>query len=264
MPISRLVLLPYKMASVSAKRLALQVSDLLGARVRRVRHDGLYTPHRRSLAINYGSSVWPAWVCNRFLNHPSSVALASNKLNAFQRFSEEQISCPEWTTDRDVAASWNTATNGTVVVCRTLLNSHSGRGIILWRGEGELPQAPLYVKYKKKRHEYRVHVFMGDVIDVTQKKRVARERRPDSYDGYIRNHSNGWVFARDGIVVPDDAGPLAVCACDSLGLDFGACDIVWNEHENKSYILEVNTAPGLEGTTLQRYATAVVNWVRSL
>ena len=38
-----------------------------------------------------------------------------------------------------------------------------------------------------------------------------------------------------------------------LGLDFGAVDVIWNEHESKAYVLEINTAPGLEGSTVEDY-----------
>jgi D-alanine-D-alanine ligase-like ATP-grasp enzyme len=38
-------------------------------------------------------------------------------------------------------------------------------------------------------------------------------------------------------------------------LDFGAVDIIYNAKRNECYVLEVNTAPGLEGTTVEKYAT---------
>jgi len=47
-----------------------------------------------------------------------------------------------------------------------------------------------------------------------------------------------------------DEGLASVMA---LGLDFGAVDIVYNENDNKAYVLEINTAPGLSGTTLEKY-----------
>ena len=37
------------------------------------------------------------------------------------------------------------------------------------------------------------------------------------------------------------------------GLDFGAVDVLWNERQQKAYVCEVNTAPGLEGITLDNY-----------
>lgn len=46
---------------------------------------------------------------------------------------------------------------------------------------------------------------------------------------------------------------LAVKAC---GLDFGAVDIIWNNHYQKAYVLEINTAPGLEGSSVDNYRKA--------
>jgi len=38
--------------------------------------------------------------------------------------------------------------------------------------------------------------------------------------------------------------------CD---LDFGAVDVVFNSKEKLAYVLEINTAPGLTGSTLDGY-----------
>lgn len=73
----------------------------------------------------------------------------------------------------------------------------------------------------------------------------------------IRNHANGFVFCRDNIIEPSDLRDVAIQAVTALGLDFGAVDVIWNEHYNKCYALEVNTAPGLEGTTLERYTNKI-------
>jgi glutathione synthase/RimK-type ligase-like ATP-grasp enzyme len=37
------------------------------------------------------------------------------------------------------------------------------------------------------------------------------------------------------------------------GLDFGAVDVIWNERQQRAYVLEINSAPGLEGTTIDDY-----------
>lgn len=262
---SRAVLLPYKIGSQSAKQLALTLTGNLGLKVRRVRHDGKYRPKPRSLLVNYGSGSRPFWAggVSRWLNPPEACARAGNKLRAFEAFTQAGLSCPEWTTDRSVAQQW--VEGRCVVVARTVLNGHSGRGIVLCDSSGNHPlaQAPLYVKYKKKRKEFRVHVFQERVIDVAEKRRrrVGQEGRPQ-FDGYVRNLVNGWVFCRDNIVRPADLDQLAIAACRALGLDFGAVDIIWNERDNKCYVLEVNTAPGLQGTTLTNYANAIQRWIQ--
>ena len=259
---SRVVLLPYKLGSKSAKDLANNLTRLLGSKVRRVRHDGKYRPKLRSLIVNYGSgSVPPVWPARgTWVNRPRDCGHAGNKLGAFQKFLAEGVSIPDFTTDRHVAAGW--ISDGCVVVCRTVLNGHSGRGIVLADTIDKLVNAPLYTKYKKKRKEFRVHVFKGQVID-TAEKRKRRVENPPAFDGYVRNLANGWVFCRDNIVKPTDLDGVAVAACRALGLDFGAVDVIWNERENKCFVLEVNTAPGLQGTTLTNYTNAIYNWIRS-
>lgn len=264
MPVSRAVILPYKLGSQSAKKLAQHLTRLLGLKVRRVKHEGgKYRPRLRSLLVNYGSgsvpSRWPSG--GTWLNNPTHTVAAGNKLTALRKFKDAGLSCPEFTTDQAVAAGW--IRDGAVVVCRTLLNAHSGRGIVLSDLEHPLVNAPLYVKYKKKRKEFRVHVFQGAVIDVAEKRKRRVEVRPPTFDGYIRNLVNGWVFCRDNVIRPPDMDRLAIESCCALGLDFGAVDVIWNERDNKCYVLEVNTAPGLEGTTLSNYANAIVRWIKS-
>lgn len=266
MSLSRAVVLPYKIVSKSAKKLARGLSQMLNLKVRRVRHDGTYRPKRRSLVINYGSNVTPNWLyrARNVLNTPISCSYGGNKLVAFRKFQEMGLSIPEFTSNYETAVNWYN--EGHTVVCRTILNAHSGRGIVLAtnRDSGRaLVRAPLYVKYKKKRKEFRVHVFKGEVIHVAEKRRMHRERRPETFDSYIRNLNNGWIFASNDVQEPTDLRTLAVGACSSLGMDFGAVDVIWNEKENKSYLLEVNSAPGLEGQTLTKYINAIYTWIRS-
>ena len=59
----------------------------------------------------------------------------------------------------------------------------------------KLDQLQTLCQYKRKP-EYHVHV-QGKVIDVAQKK-IGHENR----DNQIRNHANGWIFARDNISPP--------------------------------------------------------------
>jgi D-alanine-D-alanine ligase-like ATP-grasp enzyme len=50
-------------------------------------------------------------------------------------------------------------------------------------------------------------------------------------------------------------------AIKSLGLDFGAIDMIYNERRNQYYVLEVNTACGLTGTTLDKYVEVFKEFV---
>jgi hypothetical protein len=146
-----------------------------------------------------------------------------------------------------------------IVYARTLTRANSGRGIVVVHPGDPVPLAPLYTVGILCKREYRVHVFQGVVIDLVAKCK----RNGDTETGdYIRNHSRGYIFARNSVKIPDSVrsnlSSLAVSTISALGLDFGAVDII-RSTENKLYVLEVNTAPGLDGTTLRAYINAILN-----
>lgn len=250
----RIILIGYKIGSRSLKNLQQQLrEDQQQRRVLRVRRTS--TRYRRRLSDKI--IAWGPTLPSPHVDQAQEAAkkIASNKLRSFEKFSEHGVSCPEWTTDPTVASSW--VDEGKVVVGRTLLCSHSGKGIVLFGGDNShvVTHAKLYVQYKKKKHEYRVHVFQSKVIDVTQKKRRAGF---ENRNNQIRNHQNGWIYARENIQEPESIRELALRACTVIGLASGAVDIIWNERENRCYVLEINTAPGIEGTTCKNYSNTII------
>jgi hypothetical protein len=198
--------------------------------------------------INWGSTSILSNV--QMINKPDMVALAANKLKAFYRMEIDDISLPAWTDDQEAAQDWSDA--DCVVVCRTKLTGHSGDGIIIVEKGDQVPVAPLYTKYIFKEKEFRVHVVAGAVVD-TQRKIRDPEREPT--DWKVRSYDNGFIYVRNGI--PGDVlrDTLACSATEALELDFGAVDIIQDKKDNY-YVLEINTAPGLEGQTVERYAEA--------
>lgn len=186
-------------------------------------------------------------------NSFAAVRVAGNKLSTFRVLEgKDGIRIPVFTTDRSVAAGW--LRDGIVVVCRTNLRGHSGAGIVLANSEDQLVSAPLYVQYVKKQKEFRVHVAFGEVIDVQEKRKRSELPEDFSVNFQVRNHQTGWVYCREDIIEPTGLRDMACLCTASLGLDFGACDLIWNEKRNECYVLEVNTAPGLEGSTVDKYA----------
>jgi len=144
------------------------------------------------------------------------------------------------------------------VVCRTILNGHSGAGIVIATNEEELVDAPLYVEYIPKKEEYRVHIFKGEVLHCQRKARKL-EHPADKVNWQIRNHANGFIFEiKEPEDVPEMCIEQALLAVQAVGLDFGAVDVIWNEKQQKAYVLEINTAPGLEGSTLDKYVEAFI------
>lgn len=196
------------------------------------------------------------------LNHPTSVALASNKARFFQEMEAASVPIPRWTKDYLQAIEW-IHKDGLTIAAREILNGHSGEGLVISNNESFLPKAPLYTQFQKSKGEYRIHVFNGTMIDYSKKRRKTGEP-PVGIEKSVRSHKNGWIFARknlDGSAIEfpsSDFIDAAIKAVDVLGLNFGAVDVL--NVDGKPLVLEVNTAPGLTGeTTLQAYVGAIKN-----
>ena len=245
---------PYKLGSASAKALRDGLSPHLGYRVKLVKPNGRFNPRRTDRVINWGMSTLPNWEMDmRDLNQCKAILKASDKRATFKLLTDAGVTTPEWTFSIETARSWNTT-----VLCRTIINGHSGAGIVMADKPDDIVPAPLYVKYKKKKEEYRIHVYNGKVIDTQIKRKRDGFKENTNFSSKIRNHHTGWVYCRTNIVECGLRDNLAVQAVKALGLDFGAVDMIYNEREDKYYVLEINTAPGLDGTTIDKYVEAIV------
>lgn len=269
----RIAITPYA-PSNSAKALKEEFDKIDGITsiLCRSRGTSSYIPRENDLIINWGRSTPKN---NRFehftgstLNSYSSSAFASNKIDTMRILQENNINCVLSTTDRDIAQGW--LEDGCVVFARTLLNSHSGGGIVVcsnqvpehlgtWQHSTELVNARLYTKEAtpERHREFRIHTFGGEVIHTQLKKRRNGYRElGDAYSEVVRNHSSGWIYASSEGTSPANSAAIesAKAAVSALGLDFGAVDIITRGED--AWVLEVNTAPGLTGTTLTKYVEA--------
>ena len=163
---------------------------------------------------------------------------------------EGKCSIPSFTTSREEACKW--VEEGVTVVCRTILNGHSGAGIVLADKKEDVVKAPLYTKYVPKKDEYRVHVMNGKMIH-KQRKARKMEVKDEDVNWKIRNLDGGFIFQIENFEIPEDCVTQSIAAVEALGLDFGAVDVIWNNKEKKAYVLEVNTAPGVSGTSPDKY-----------
>ena len=217
-----------------------------------------FRPRPSDLIINWGRSDGLGLPV-RYLNPPPAVRIASSKLRSLQAMKEGEVNVPDFTTEIREAARW--LGDGDHVVVRRVDRGSAGVGIELVSpkqyesDKSSLPPAPLYTRYVPKYDEYRLHVFAGQVIDFQQKRR--RKDVEVGKEGKIRNAQFGWVFCRDGVSVPDGAISQAILAVQACGLDFGAVDLGWTRKYSRATVYEVNTAPGLEGSTVQCYAEAI-------
>lgn len=239
------ILYPYHMRSESSRLLA----DMFGTK--RVFPDGKYKYRAGHTIICWGRSSLPQWHTPevKYINHPLNVRKATNKYSTLKILTEAGVSCPEYTTQKEKAIEW--IKQGSVVFCRKLLHANSGKGIVVASTEDELIDCPLYTKYIPKKYEFRVHV-LGDGAVVSQKKKRNGWRELPEYSPKIRSHRNGWIFASPDFV-DDRCVALAKTAVKTLGLDFGAVDVIFNEKKDTFYTLEINTAPGIEGKTVDYY-----------
>lgn len=236
----------------------------VGLGIRRIRHENSkFIGGPKHTVINWGSSNLPPEVLkSNIINSPIAVGLCTNKLYFFRKISDEggQDIIPVWTTSYDTALDW--VANNFIVCARTILQGHSGKGLVLMdkNHPKDFVQAPLYTRYIKKRDEYRIHIFRGEMIDA-QRKALSTERANDAESGgppvnwKIRNLANGFVYVRQGFTVPDAVKNAAIKAVEIVGLDFGAVDVVQNG-KGDAFVLEINCAPGLEGTTINNYIDA--------
>jgi len=248
---SRVAIAPYKRGSRSARLLRDALTQELGRNVLFIAPERVALCKPSRIVVNWGSSVVLDGRC-RVLNNPVAVGIAANKLSSIQAFVACDVPHPPYSTFKEDAQMW--IDQGHKVVCRTLLSAHSGQGIVVAKQQNELVDAPLYTRYTRKKKEFRVHVFNSKIIDIQEKRRSSAT---DDHHPYIRNHANGYVFCRGDIEEPDDLGAVSISAVNALGLDFGAVDVIWNEAQNKCYVLEVNTACGLEGSTVNKYVNAI-------
>jgi glutathione synthase/RimK-type ligase-like ATP-grasp enzyme len=196
------------------------------------------------------------------LNVPPNIRNASNKKTFFQAVSEAagDVIPRFWTYSADIPG------DAFPVVCRTVLAGHSGEGIVLADSPDDLVPAPLYVEYIKKEHEFRVHLgrppggsYSDSVVIGVQRK--ARDRSNPSPNWKIRNHANGFIYTRQGFTVPEAVVTAASRAFCCLGLDFGAVDVIYNTKAGRAFVLEVNTAPGLEGQTVTDYVNFFLTYL---
>lgn len=272
----RLVILPYG-PSDSVNALANSLSTVLtleGVTVNRLKREGSrFLGREADLLVNWGSrneTFNTARGNARVLNNIEAVTNAASKRRSFDLFQEAGVSTVESTRDHDVARGW--FDEGFHVFARDEDSGHSGAGIrVMARNietaperesitvEHEFTNSPLYTKgafIGQQHREFRVHVFMGKIAFIQQKKRREGWAELESYSNIVRNYHTGWIYANDTISELNDAAAYhSVEAVKSLGLDFGAVDVMTRGQE--AVVLEVNTAPGLSGTNLQTYTNFI-------
>ncbi len=221
--------------SLSLKELANALTTHLGYKVWRTTK---VKPKR--LGLKYGHSV--------------------DKLTQYKWFKEKGLSALEFTTDGQQAKQWSI--DGHVVFGRRLLNSSCGKGIVVIEAEesndnlDSIPGCPVYTLYKKKKREFRVHVYKNTVVSVVEKRK--KKDWADQRDTKVRNLANGYIFCQEVTNEPEGLRELAIKAAAVSPSDFRGVDIGYNEKNNDLFIIEVNSAPGIQGSNLNKYVQGII------
>jgi len=151
--------------------------------------------------------------------------------------------------------------------------------------------AQYFQEYIDIKSEYRLHVMNGKVIyavkkvsnanidhwieqrkdkivDYAEKNNVDLDNNTIAYvlkiiskevqlpDWIVRSNKRGWKFSSIRLNnISNRLKTAAIKAVDALGLQFGAVDCCVDQNDIP-YIIEVNTGPGLTGTSFNKYVEA--------
>lgn len=191
------------------------------------------------------------------LSKPIKYGQGVDKLTQYRWFEQKGIPSLEFTTEKEKVQEWIDADK--VVFGRKFLNSSCGKGIIIldqqnaWDGA---PDCPVYTLYKKKKREFRAHIYKDTVVAVTEKKR--RKDWDGVQDTKIRNLANGYVFCQEVDNLPAGLLDLAKAAAQISPSFFRGVDIGYNEKENQLFVIEVNSAPGIQGSNIGKYVEEIL------
>lgn len=116
------------------------------------------------------------------------------------------------------------------------------------RGTRRKRAATHFMEYIEAPREYRVHVFKGMSIRISEKQFFIDDDGKKDYTT-IKPSITRLAYIRDA----------AKKAVEAVGLDFGAVDILAND-EGQCWVLEVNAAPGLGGSMPKLYAEIFKRW----
>lgn len=250
---------PYNRGS----RGAFSLKEALVGKGNKVIVSGRRPKFKTPLVVSWGNSdfEYPTDGLLNVVNNPQVIPYLSNKLRFFNAVGHSEM-VPAWTTDPAEALAWQSR-----IFVRHRLEASGGAGIEVVEGKGlegiNLPRAPLYVRHFSKTHEFRVHVarslLRDDFAPILVQRKIFQktEENPAPKDWNVRNHQNGFIFVRNsGYPTPPEVNQVAVDLMRQHfpELHFAALDVLYHEKARKAVVIEGNTAPGLEGNTVQVYA----------
>lgn len=185
-----------------------------------------------------------------------------NKLHQGKKLDEHQVPVVKHLTNTEALRS-----NDTPPMFGRRLQHYGGKDIMLALSNQEVQDrikagAEFFTVYEPSLEEMRVWVYRRRHL--ASYKKVLQY--PERYKKIGRNYRNGWsqmLMRQDEVDQHRGAIKVAGDAVHSLGLDFGAVDLLVTGNTRRPYIvLEVNSAPGVEGPRqgMTALATKILRW----
>lgn len=190
-------------------------------------------------------------------NKPKSIINASNKLKARKLMQQNNVPIPD---------TWGKYDLPDFPCIGRPLRHFGGRKFFYCQNKNDWEYAKrngagYFSEYYPKTKEYRVHVASGKVLIMAEKLTPEHTSKQP------------WNLSKKGVCdefntlrwsgYPKEICEIATNAVGSLGLDFGAVDIMAepkNSHSHSAVVLEVNTAPKLGPYGQDRY-TEYFKWL---
>jgi len=219
------------------------------ARALAARYTSHHCQNNYDLAIRWGNS-WARVPAEVGLPEAAAISLASDKLAALQALQNAGVRVPDFVEIAHASMSDMSACVPGFVRTRY---HHGGSGLaycpdIATLAELDLLNYSYLIKEINKQEEWRIHIGEWRGVRLTYAQR--KLRMLDAFPGKVWNYAAGWRFHSRSI---DNTDPelmtQAQKAVTTLGLTFGCVDIV--KDGRLSWVLEVNTAPGLKSEPSQ-------------
>lgn len=258
---ARVYIYPYKSSSKSAAILAKEMGVM---RLKRI--GSTVTDKTDLIIINWGASTVPYRLAT-IINKPAAVSIAADKLRFFREMAKnDKITIPRFTTEYTTACDW--IKDGFHVCSRAIVDGNEGAGLFITNTVSDLPKgSPLYTRYFPKSAEFRVYVVDGHVVRVQRKVYPTEKLKNGEEPNWkIRNEANGFLFQVAAVkdIPSSKIFEQAILACSQAGLDVGGVDVAWNNTAKIASVIEVNTAPGIEGETATIIADSIHKLIRSM
>lgn len=201
------------------KESAIELAKLLNADV-----SNPYQTERRDykeydLLFNYGCNR--KIKCNRVINRSKSVAVCIDKIRTFDVLKEHNVPHPEYTTDKkQIPKHWDQ------IAVRPDRKGNQAKNIDYIFAGDPLPDAELYTQVYYGKFEFRIVVFMGNVVG-----------------RYLKEEKKGeWLLNPVSKIGFEKIDKACIKAAEALNIDYVGFDVL-SRGKTRFIILEANTSP---------------------